>query len=195
MLIPSKGWGSPLKNESYLINILRFIGVVDEAGRKTEQASKVFNLHDDAQFKEGFATLVRQAYQGLFEDYGDAAWQLDSHGLITYFRQADESSSIVGTRQANTFRGLAAIAGFDTLSSEKSNTSSKPRTPRVKDQKKAQPDPELSDLKMKAIAIQTDTAVPFGLSVRVEVNLPSDADQETYDKIFQSIRKNLIDGK
>ena len=36
---------------------------------------------------------------------------------------------------------------------------------------------------------------PFGLTVRVEVNLPADADQETYDKIFQSIRKNLIDGK
>ena len=34
----------------------------------------------------------------------------------------------------------------------------------------------------------------FGLTVRIEVNLPAQADQETYDKIFSSIRKNLIDG-
>jgi hypothetical protein len=43
--------------------------------------------------------------------------------------------------------------------------------------------------------VDQSTNAPFGLTVRVEVNLPADADQETYDKIFQSIRKNLIDGK
>jgi len=35
----------------------------------------------------------------------------------------------------------------------------------------------------------------LGLTVRVEVNLPADASQDAYDKIFQSLRKNLIDGK
>jgi hypothetical protein len=34
-----------------------------------------------------------------------------------------------------------------------------------------------------------------GLTVRVEVNLPANGDQETYDRIFRSIRENLIDGK
>jgi hypothetical protein len=32
----------------------------------------------------------------------------------------------------------------------------------------------------------------FGLTVRVEVNLPAGGDQETYDKIFRSIRQNLF---
>jgi len=37
--------------------------------------------------------------------------------------------------------------------------------------------------------------MPPGLTVRIEVNLPADGDQETYDNIFRSIRKNLIDGE
>jgi hypothetical protein len=34
----------------------------------------------------------------------------------------------------------------------------------------------------------------FGLTVRIEINLPSSGDQDTYDKIFKSIRENLING-
>ena len=32
----------------------------------------------------------------------------------------------------------------------------------------------------------------FGLTVRIEINLPASGDQDTYDKIFKSIRSNLI---
>jgi len=34
-----------------------------------------------------------------------------------------------------------------------------------------------------------------GLTVRIEVNLPADGDQDTYDKIFKSIRENLLNAK
>jgi hypothetical protein len=34
-----------------------------------------------------------------------------------------------------------------------------------------------------------------GLTVRIEVNLPASGDQETYDRIFKSIRTNLIDAE
>jgi hypothetical protein len=30
--------------------------------------------------------------------------------------------------------------------------------------------------------------------VRIEINLPADGDQETYDRIFKSIRENLLNG-
>ena len=33
----------------------------------------------------------------------------------------------------------------------------------------------------------------FGLSVRIEINLPANATKETYDNIFKSIKENLID--
>ena len=34
----------------------------------------------------------------------------------------------------------------------------------------------------------------LGMSIKIEVNLPSNASKETYDYIFRSIRENLIDG-
>ena len=32
----------------------------------------------------------------------------------------------------------------------------------------------------------------FGLTVRIEINLPAAGDRETYDNIFRSIRENLL---
>jgi hypothetical protein len=32
----------------------------------------------------------------------------------------------------------------------------------------------------------------LGLTVRIEINLPAGGDQDTYDRIFKSIRENLL---
>src|SRR5205814_3895467 len=98
-----KKLGIALKNESYLINILRFLSVINEEGKRTDRAAKAFNLHDDAEFQRAFGQMVKDSYVDLFALHGDAAWTLDPNALITFFRQADQSSGIVGTRQANTF--------------------------------------------------------------------------------------------
>lgn len=37
-------------------------------------------------------------------------------------------------------------------------------------------------------------AKDFGLTVRVEINLPTAEDQAVYDRIFRSIRENLLHG-
>jgi hypothetical protein len=34
----------------------------------------------------------------------------------------------------------------------------------------------------------------LGLTVRIEINLPAQGDQKTYDTIFKSIRENLLNG-
>ena len=39
-----------------------------------------------------------------------------------------------------------------------------------------------------------NTESNVGLTVRIEVNLPADGEQETYDRIFKSIRENLLNG-
>lgn len=39
---------------------------------------------------------------------------------------------------------------------------------------------------------QSEQNKTFGLSVRVEINLPANASASTYDNIFKSIRKNLL---
>ena len=190
--------GIASNNESYMISILKFLGLINADGQKNAELAKIFYLDDDA-FKEGFAAIVQAAYAELFDLRGDEAWTLDSKALTSFFRHANESTEIVGKRQTSTFKTLAALAGHASLPPPKTSAPAQPK----KTVKKAAP------AKTKADAAAGDAGTPpplvkdagvtpngggIGLTVRIEVNLPASADQLTYDRIFQSIRKNLIDG-
>ncbi len=188
-----KKLGLAPNNESYLISILRFLGIIDAEGNKTDQAAKVLSKHSDKDFQEAFAELVKTAYSDLFQIHGEKAWGLDKDGLITYFRSADQTSSIIGQRQAATFQVLAGLSGHGDVPEVKE------RKPKAKAQAKgAKPKAEKKSTGKEGTggtpnnpgSGNTDVA----LTVRVEVNLPADADQATYDRIFKSIRENLING-
>jgi hypothetical protein len=184
------------KNESYIINTIRFIKLIDEKGARTAEAQKTFTHHDPAAFGAAFSNLVKEAYGDLFKLHGDDAWGLDSGKLITYFRQTDQSSELVGTRQASTFRTLAAYAGQSVATAPaptgkpKPSSNGKPKG-KVPAKPVASPSEERTppeDLGKKSALGERNV----GLTVRIEINLPASGDQETYDKIFKSIRENLL---
>jgi hypothetical protein len=172
------------KNESYILNILRFLGLIDQEGNRTELATQVFSLHDDSAFSQEFEKLVRNAYSDLFELHGDNVWGLDKSALISFFRSSDETSDAVGKLQAMTFQILADFSGRGKMPEQKPTKKkrAKPKTPPVEVRSSR---PDQADLKKRADS--------FGLTVRIEINLPADGDQETYDRIFRSIRENLLD--
>ena len=62
-----------------------------------------------------FSTRLRRdgeaAYSELFNLHGDATWELPLDDLISFFRASDQTSDIVGRRQASTFQALASLAG------------------------------------------------------------------------------------
>ncbi len=187
-----KKLGFAPKNESYVLNVLRFLGLIDKEGNKTELASRIFSLHDDPAFSKEFEKLVTKAYKDLFDLHGDSAWQLDAGKLISFFRQADESTDLVGKLQAKTFQALAGLSGHGAL------PESKPRAPKplASPSKKSVAKPR-NVARRRATALpetQSDNKRPsnFGLTVRIEINLPADGDQETYNRIFRSIRENLL---
>ncbi|HEY8585087.1 MAG TPA: DUF5343 domain-containing protein, partial [Rhodanobacter sp.] len=66
-----KKLGIAPNNESYVINILQYIGVLDGDGRKADEASKVFSQHQDKAFASEFSKLIKKAYSGLFDLHGD----------------------------------------------------------------------------------------------------------------------------
>jgi len=192
-----KKLGLAPNNESYVINTLRFISVIDDEGKKTQEATKVFSQHDEAAFQKAFAPLVKSAYSDLFDVHGDESWKLDIDSLIQYFRSTDDTSSIVGRRQATTFQALSALSGHADVPAIKT-TPTKNSVPKstakkaAKTQSKSTPERQ-SPTNQKLSPSQTNGA--FGLTVRVEINLPADGDQDTYDRIFKSIRENLINGQ
>jgi Family of unknown function (DUF5343) len=177
-------------NESYVLNVLRFLGTIDQEGKRTDEASKVFNIHDDAKFAEGFSKIVRTAYKELFDLHGEGSWKLDMDALITFFRSADETSAIVGKRQAATFQLLAKFAGHGDVpaKSAAAKSSSSADKPKIK-----KPIQSTDSVKEEIKSTKTIPDAPvIGLTVRIEINLPADADQETYNRIFKSIRENFL---
>jgi hypothetical protein len=189
-----KKLGLAPNNESYVINALQFIGLVDADGKKTNVAAKVFSSHKDEDFALSFADLVKKAYSGLFELHGDGTWMLSDGDLITYFRQTDQTSAIIGSRQSGLFKIFASLAGHGDLpptKSSKSKVAKSSSNPKVKSSAKTVPQTPGSPAQLAAGA---PAAKEFGLSVRIEMNLPADGTKETYDNIFKSIRENLLNG-
>jgi len=193
-----KKLGFAPQNESYIINTVRFLKLIDDTGARTDNAQKTFTLHDVASFQKAFSEIVKTAYSDLFSLHGDGAWSLDDPKLITFFRQTDQSSQLVGTRQAGTFKALAAYAGHaDAAVSQKVKTSKRDTKPTSL--KKAKSTSKEATVPILPI-VHTNTGTPdsgnrnVGLTVRIEINLPATGDQETYDKIFKSIRENLLNG-
>lgn len=186
-----KKLGLASNNESYVINALQFVGVIDAEGKKTPEAANVFSHHKDDEFSEEFSKLVKKSYHALFDLHGDDSWSLDVDDLITFFRKSDKTSDAIGKRQANTFKVFAALSGHGELPSAKSPSTSKKAVPKKKVAAKKAKDqkPKESDKKPVVEKIKD-----IGLTVRIEINLPADGTKETYDNIFKSIKENLIDG-
>ena len=184
--------GLAKNNESSVINALQFIGVIDDQGNPIEQNKGVFLYTKDEQFQEGFSKLIKEAYSQLFDTHGDSAWTLDETELLSFFRPTDNTSELIGRRQVKVFQMFAALSGKieppatrPRSTSENSQKSSKPKSAKASSLNKAETPPK------KASNSLFDH---LGMSIKIEVNLPSDASRETYDHIFKSIRENLING-
>lgn len=185
------------KNESYVINVLRFLGIIDDEGKKVEAKAKPFVQHQDEAFAAEFGKVVREAYEELFELHGDSAWMQERNGLTQFFRTTDHSSDVVGTRQAGTFSALAALSGHAEVPASKTSPAVRKPKPPSDDNNKAKPARDQSTSSGISSFGNGNTGggqQSVGLTVRIEVNLPASGDQETYDRIFQSIRKNLLNG-
>lgn len=202
-----KKLGIAPQNETYVLNIMKFIKVLDSENKKSAAAGPVFNKHDDTEFQQEFAKLVVGPYHELFDLHGDDAWTLSLDKLISFFRNHDGTSDIVGKRQASTFQTLARISGklndgaAVVVKSPSGNGVAKIAKKAASAKKQA-----LSVAAPMAVAAGGSAVVPplvqpnagaagaVGLTVRIEINLPPGGDQATYDAIFKSIRENLLNG-
>ena len=88
--------------------------------------------------------------------------------------------------------GVSGLSGYNELpavtqkkAAAKAVTSAKPKA--------ASAEPKKVDVPKTPVVNSFEPRV--GLTVRIEVNLPADGDEEVYDRIFRSIRKNLIDAE
>ncbi len=175
-------------NETFIINMMRALGVFDNDGKAVDSAMEVFLLSDD-EFGPKFAKLIEVTYSALFELHGDAAWSQEKSKLVSFFRQADKTSDLIGGRQAEMFMRLAAIAGKRELP----KVAPRAQTTRVASPRKANGSAKTTPPTVVEVPTKSSNEEGLTLSVKVEVNLPPTSDQAVYDAIFKSIRQQLID--
>jgi len=195
-------------NESYVISILRFLGLIDEDGNRLEGNTGYFYGNDES-FKKGLEATLRGSYSPLFDEMGDAALDAAKSNLAHWFRASDKTSELVGSRQASTFQTLAALAGHGELptratpakktASAPGGAANKTTTTKKAAKKAADPpagggDDGAGDDSGGGVVdkVKVQNGQDVGLTVRIEVNLPPGGDADTYDAIFASIKKHLM---
>ncbi len=189
-----KKYGLASNNESYVINALQFIGLIDEAGNRQDNAHEVLTTHDPEEFQSKFAGLIKIAYSELFEMYGDEAWTLPKAKLIGYFRQSDKTSEVIGGRQAAVFQAFRSIAGYEVSAEPKGAAAKggkKPKAAAAKVPKARIEDARVDGEEASHPAGKVPPKPDMALTVRIEINLPAEGTQDTYDAIFKSIKANL----
>ena len=188
-----KKLGIAPKNESYLINALNFLKVIDSNGSPTAEGRATFTQHNDSVFAKKLSEMIKKAYMDLFTLHGEKSWTLGNNDLVTYFRQTDQTSGLVGSRQASTFQTLAAFIGHGEMPTARQSTLRKEKTGTTRIKVKTPRKPITTASLSPSLDIGSG-GKNLGLTVRIEINLPANGDQETYDRIFKSIRENLLNG-
>lgn len=188
-----KKLGLAPNNESYVINALQFIGVIDEEGKKSDRGAEVFSHHTDGEFAGAFKKLLQTAYSDLHGLHGDGMWNLNRDELITYFRKTDKTSAAIGQRQAAVFQTFAALAG-EVEAKGSNKIKGKVKTAHASTVKKKTPEKKAATGAVEVVeeVVGADGRREVALTVRIEINLPAGGTRDTYDAIFQSIRANLL---
>jgi hypothetical protein len=189
-----KKFGLASNNESYVINALQFIGVIDPEGKRTDKGRDIFVLPDD-KFPGAFEKLVREAYKDLFDLRADDAWTMTKQELAGYFRTTDKTSEAIGMRQAGVFIVFRNLAGHEQPSdAAPQKTTAKPKQPKPKVTAGKAKGSSAADAKPASFTVNggDEGRRDLALTVRIEINLPAGGSQETYDNIFKSLRANLI---
>lgn len=187
-------------NESYLINIMRFLGLIDDAGAKVDDAANAF-YGSEEHFRTGFTDLVSKAYAPVFTELGADAWNANRDDLSHWFRMVDKTTELIGGRQAATFLTLAGVTGngapVEVKAPAKNGAKSAYKATAKKSASSSSgPVAEVQNQPPARNAQGAQAGVPgenglMGLSVRIEINVPVGATADEYDAMFASIRKHL----
>lgn len=103
----------------------------------------------------------------------------------------DKTSDVIGTRQAGVFQTLRGITGRDPIAAKAGGTSkpaAKTQKQKVTKSEKVKEPPRTSPHVAEASPV-VKTKKDMALTVRIEINLPSEASAETYDNIFKKHQK------
>jgi hypothetical protein len=156
-----------LKDAQYsaVLNILKEMGFLTADGTPTEMYASFQNPdHSRKVLAEG----VKKAYPTLFKAYPNAQ-DMPKETLEGYIKQHTGAEKSIVDKIYGTIKRLCSLADFSTV----------PSSPTASGSATSQPPGPSANL-------------PIPITMNIQIVIPSDATAEQYDKIFSSIKKNLL---
>ncbi|MYD27590.1 MAG: hypothetical protein F4X03_01535 [Dehalococcoidia bacterium] len=166
--------GFKSKNDRAFVNLLKFLGVIDNTGTPTDS----YDLLRNAEWQGHLADIIRSSYQELFSDYENAHTRTKQQ-LMDQMRSIDStSSSNVLDLKATTFLNVCGIAQFSEVGQETLTAVSIPRNP-------AQ-EPRTEPVISHENGVQNLT-----VNLNIALEIPTVTDQAVYDAIFSAMARNI----
>ncbi len=157
------------KNDRPLINLMKFLGFLDSSGVPTN----VWQSYRDPKGAKGvLAKAIRTAYNDLFGMYEDA-FNKDDDTLQSYFSSKTDVGKSTIDYIVLTFKNLCQVADFEAVPAEA-----------------VVPAP-LTSPREEAASIPT-VATGLTVNINVQLTLPATDDETVYDKLFASLKRNLL---
>ena len=175
--------GTSSRAESYVLNVvqnLRAVGLIDDGGKPTDLAAK---LRNDNRYSEACKEIIQSVYPSELTQFGYTSSQ--RREIQEWFLVSAGLSETTARKKAAFYRILVSeIDPNELLGSNEDDLEEKPQDEADEAESKKVVKPKKVDLDSNQKNII--------LTVRMEINLPSGADAETYDNIFKSIKENLL---
>ncbi|MFB3887880.1 MAG: DUF5343 domain-containing protein [Candidatus Bathyarchaeia archaeon] len=175
-----KSLGYTSSNDWQTIPILKFSKFLDANGNPTEFYR---NFRDTSKAKAVMAQAIRESYSELFLAHA-APWQASDVDLENFFRTKTGRGERMLRATVGTFKELCQFADFGAAP--------------------IQMQPSLQQANATVTTLSTASAQPptihlpitreggVNLNVDIRLELPATQDASVYDKIFESLKKHLL---
>ena len=162
-------------NDRAIISVLKFVELLGEDGKPTEDYKL---LRDRSQFGAILASHIKEGYSELFSLFPDAN-NKNNEALKNFFATKTTAGDAALGQIVATFKTLCESADFEAPAP----------SPTGSEGHKGDR-PVSRSLKIPAIP---ESGVTINLNIQLQ--LPPTEDSAVYDRIFESLRRNLIERK
>lgn len=170
--------GYKTKEDRNIIPILKAIGFLDDSNKPTKRYTDYRNSEIS---KKVLAEGIREGYPDLFKTFPDA-YKQDNKKLKGYFGSVTKVGEAAINYMVGTFEALCSLADFD----------GELELPPEEGEGTAGGNPPRPGTKIPKITETWDGGA-VTINVNLQLSLPETKDYEVYDKIFESLKKNLLD--
>lgn len=167
-------------NDRSLLRLLKSLGFIDKSGTPQERW-RLFR--DRNQAGKVLAAALREAYKELFQMYPDA-YRQDANALSNFFRSHTSGGERSNSLMVSTFQELCKLADFRDDSDSVSNEVA------ISVDTHDYQTHSRSGIQQPSEHNETSLVI----NVNIQLVLPDQADSETYDRLFTSLRRHLLNG-